>query len=152
MDINPNAPVITRDEMVIKAPVGTVWNLLTNIESWPRWNKDITNAHFGSAVAVGSVFHWDTAGLAGIDSTIGEVIPQRRIAWSGPSHGIMGVHVWHFTPVGEGALIQTEESWDGEPITRQVAVMQQALDKSLRSWLESLKREAELSVTSRKAV
>ncbi len=144
MDINPNAPVIARAEIVIASPVGTVWNLLINVAAWPRWNKDITNARFGSPVAVGSVFHWDTAGLAGIDSTIGEVIPQWRIAWSGPSHGITGVHVWHFTPVSEGVLIQTEESWEGELITQQVGVMQQALDNSLRSWLESLKREAEL--------
>ncbi|MBC8153619.1 MAG: SRPBCC family protein [Bacteroidetes bacterium] len=151
MEIDPNAPVITRDEIVIAAPVGTVWDLLTNVVAWPRWNKDITNARFDSPVVVGSVFHWDTAGLAGIDSTIGEVIPQRRIAWSGPSHGIMGTHVWHFTPVAEGVLVQTEESWAGEPITRQVSVMQQALDKSIRSWLESLKREAELPAVSGKA-
>lgn len=152
MEINTNAPVITRDEIVVAAPVGTVWNLLTDFAAWPRWNKDITRAQSDSPVAVGSVFHWDTAGLAGIDSTIGEVIPQRRIAWSGPSHGIMGTHVWHFTPVAEGVLVQTEESWAGEPITRQVGVMQQALDKSLRSWLESLKREAELSAVPEKAV
>ena len=151
MDINPNAPVITRDEIVIAAPVSTVWNLLTDFAAWPRWNKDITRAEFDAPIAVGSVFHWDTAGLSGIDSTIGEVIPQRRIAWSGPSHGIMGTHVWHFTPVAEGVHIQTEESWDGEPITRQVSVMQQALDNSLRSWLESLKRESERPTAPGKA-
>lgn len=145
MDINQNAPVITRDEIVVAAPIGTVWDLLTTIENWPRWNRDITNARFGLPLAAGSVFHWDAAGLAGIDSTIGEVIFQRRIAWSGPSQGVMGIHVWHFTPVAEGVLVQTEESWAGEPITRQVSVMQQALNQSIRSWLESLKREAESS-------
>jgi hypothetical protein len=31
MDIDRNAPVITRDEIQIKASLNTVWNLFTNI-------------------------------------------------------------------------------------------------------------------------
>lgn len=45
--------------------------------------------------------------------------------------------------VEDGVLVQTEESWNGEPVRLQVSFMQQALDQSIRSWLESLKREAE---------
>jgi hypothetical protein len=78
-----------------------------------------------------------------IASTIGELVPQQRIAWSGPSHGIMGIHVWHFSAVEDGVLVQTEESWDGEPVRLQVDFLQHALDQSIRSWLESLKRAVE---------
>jgi uncharacterized membrane protein len=142
MDIDRNAPVITRDEIVIKAPLGTVWNLFTNINAWPQWNKEIESASLQGPLDVGAVFHWSTAGMI-IASTISELIPQQRIAWSGLVQGIMGIHVWRFTEVEDGVLVQTEESWDGEPVRLQVDFLQQALDKSIRSWLESLKRAVE---------
>jgi uncharacterized membrane protein len=44
MDIDQNAPVITRDEILIKAPLTTVWNLFTNINAWPDWHKEIQSA------------------------------------------------------------------------------------------------------------
>ncbi len=31
MDIDENAPVITRDEILIDAPLGTVWSLHTDL-------------------------------------------------------------------------------------------------------------------------
>lgn len=142
MDINHNAPVITRDDILIKAPLSTVWNLFTSIPAWPNWNKAIERASLQTPLAVGSVFYWSTAGME-IASTIGELIPQKRIAWSGLVQGIMGVHVWRFTQVEDGALVQTEESWDGEPVRLQVDFLQRALDQSIRSWLESLMQEAE---------
>jgi hypothetical protein len=39
--------------------------------------------------------------------------------------------------------VETEESWSGELVQNQMSQMQQGLDKSLRAWLKSLKREAE---------
>jgi hypothetical protein len=40
-------------------------------------------------------------------------------------------------------LVQTAESWEGEPVTAQIAELQRALDDSLRKWLANLKRAAE---------
>jgi hypothetical protein len=39
MDIGRNAPVMTRVEILIKAPLSTDWNLFININAWPDWNK-----------------------------------------------------------------------------------------------------------------
>jgi hypothetical protein len=41
MDIDENAPVITRDEILIDAPLDTVWGLQTGISSWSEWQPDI---------------------------------------------------------------------------------------------------------------
>ncbi len=41
MDIDENAPVITRVEILIDAPLGTVWSLHTDISSWSEWLPDI---------------------------------------------------------------------------------------------------------------
>ena len=34
--IDENAPVITRDSIMIKAPLPTVWAVHTDIASWPE--------------------------------------------------------------------------------------------------------------------
>ena len=41
------------------------------------------------------------------------------------------------------ASCQDQESWEGGPVDAQVETLQGALDKSLRDWLENLKRTAE---------
>jgi hypothetical protein len=43
-------------------------------------------------------------------------------------------------------LVITAESWEGEPVTAQVERLQEALDGSLRNWLENPKRTAEQSL------
>ncbi|MBA2679795.1 MAG: SRPBCC family protein [Ktedonobacteraceae bacterium] len=145
MDIDRNAPVITRGEILIAAPIETIWNVQTNIPSWPTWQPEVETASIDGPLAVGTVFHWQTGGL-NITSTIQEIDPRRRIVWSGPAQGIEAVHVWTLTPVENGARVHTEESWNGEPVRSQVATMQQALDQSLKAWLENLKRTTENSI------
>lgn len=148
MEIDQNAPVITRDEEPIDAPLAVVWAVFTDVSRWTAWNKDIENAQLTGPFTVSAAIHWSTAGLD-IVSTVGELIPQQRIVWSGTSQGILGIHHWQFTPTETGTLVQTDESWSGEPVEKQVELMQAGLDKSLRAWLESLKREAEKPVQPR---
>jgi len=145
MDIDKNAPVITRDEILIAAPLEIVWNVQTNISSWPTWQPEVETASIDGPLAVGTVFHWQTSGLS-ITSTIQEVEPLRRIVWSGPAQGIEAVHVWTLTPDEKGVRVHTEESWDGELVRSQLVPMQRALDQSLKAWLENLKRMAEASI------
>ncbi len=144
MDIDRNAPAITQDEIFIAASLGTVWDLFTDISRWPEWHSDVSSARLEGPLAAGTVFRWSTAGLDDIASTIGEMIPEQRIAWSGPAQGIMGIHVWTFTAVQDGVIVKTEESWSGEPVLQQLEFAQQGLDQSIKSWLENLKREAEV--------
>ncbi len=143
MDIDRNAPVITQDEIVIAAGLNTVWDLLTDIAAWPDWQHEIDRTSLDTCLGVGTIVHWSTAGLA-ITSTVAELIPHERIAWSGPVDGMVDIHVWRFMPVKDGGVrVQTDESWNGEPAWLDRERMQRALDQSIRSWLESLKRSAE---------
>lgn len=41
MDINTNAPVIPRDEILISAPIQTVWDIQTPVDAWPTWQPDV---------------------------------------------------------------------------------------------------------------
>jgi hypothetical protein len=53
----------------------------------------------------------------------------------------MAIHVWTMSPSEDGVLVHTKESWDGEPVRTQPEEMPQALDSSLRTWLQSLKQK-----------
>lgn len=69
VNIDQNAPAITRDEILMAAPLSTVWNVQTDISAWPRWNTDVSRAEMTDPLAAGTVFRWSTAGLDDITST-----------------------------------------------------------------------------------
>jgi uncharacterized protein YndB with AHSA1/START domain len=142
MEINPNAPVLTRDEILINAPLNVVWQVQTNINAWPRWLPQVPTARFDGNLQVGSVFYWEEGGMQ-IESTVQEIVPQRRFVWSGSAQGINAIHVWEFTQTDRGVLVHSEESWDGAPALAQVAGLQPLLDAATRTWLANLKRVAE---------
>jgi uncharacterized protein YndB with AHSA1/START domain len=118
-----DAPVITRDEIVIRAPIETIWEIQTNVDDWPSWQPDVDGAESEGPLEVGSVFRWQTAGLD-ITSTVEEVDAPRRIVWGGPAQGIVAVHVWTLETQGDGVVVRTAESWEGEPVEAQVESLQ----------------------------
>lgn len=142
MEINPAAPVITRDEILVHAPIETVWGIQTDVAAWPSWQPDVDDVRVDGPLSVGSTFRWQTSGLD-ITSTVEEIDAPRRVVWGGHAGGIVAVHVWNLTAREDGVLVRTEESWEGEPVRAQAEMLQEALDGSLRAWLENLKRAAE---------
>ncbi|MEV6733228.1 MULTISPECIES: SRPBCC family protein [unclassified Streptomyces] len=145
VEIDHDAPVITRDDIVIHAPLHKIWKIQTDVEAWPTWQPEVIEAtkRTPGPLRAGSVFRWSVHGLADIDSTVQQVVPQRRIAWGGPAQGITAVHVWTFTQRKDGVHVHTEESWAGAPVNANTPALQQALDASLDTWLHRLKAKAE---------
>ncbi|MFD9324753.1 SRPBCC family protein [Streptomyces sp. NPDC060065] len=143
--IDPDAPVITRDDIVIHAPLSRIWEIQTDVENWPSWQPDVTEVtkETPGPLRQGSVFRWSVPGLKDITSTVKQVWPERRIVWGGPGQGINAVHVWTFHQERDGVHVHTEESWSGEPVEANVAALQAALDASLNNWVHNLKAEAE---------
>ncbi len=72
MDINSTAPVITRDEILIHAPVERIWKIQTDVAQWPSWQPDVDGVQVDGPLAVGTVFRWQTSGLD-ITSTVEEI-------------------------------------------------------------------------------
>ncbi|GAB7190042.1 hypothetical protein NUM3379_07480 [Kineococcus sp. NUM-3379] len=142
--IDASAPVITRDDIVIDAPLHTVWEVQTDVEGWPSWQPGVTALEklTGGPLRAGSRFHWLVEGLD-VTSTVRQVRPNRRIVWGGPGNSIDAVHVWTFTPRPDGVHVHTEESWSGAPVEADVAWAQHVLDESLDAWLHNLEAEAE---------
>src|SRR5918995_3635832 len=108
MDINTAAPVITRDEILIRAPLEVIWEIQTAVADWPSWQPDVDGAQSEGPLEVGSVFRWQTAGLD-ITSTVEEIDAPRRIVWGGPAQGIVAMHVWNLEQQDDGVLVRTAE-------------------------------------------
>jgi uncharacterized protein YndB with AHSA1/START domain len=142
MEINRQAPLSTHKEVLIQAPPEVVWNIQTNINAWSQWQPTISAAKLEKEPAVGSTFTWKTGGIT-ITSTIREVEPQRRIAWTGKGLGTEARHIWILKPEATGTRVITEESMEGWLVQIMKLFMPKFLDDSLDTWLLNLKRKAE---------
>jgi uncharacterized protein YndB with AHSA1/START domain len=140
--INESAPVIGRSETEIDAPVETVWDVLTAVESWPAWNPDVKSVSSEGELAEGASFRWK-AGPGTITSTIREIDAPRRIAWTGRTFGINATHVYRLEDRNGRTFARTEESYEGLVARVLHRSLQKTLDKALEQGLAHLKREAE---------
>jgi uncharacterized protein YndB with AHSA1/START domain len=140
--IDRSAPVIAHQEIDIAAPRDVVWRLHADVNAWPSWHDDITEARAAGQFAPGASFDWTSFDFP-VTSTIYEVDAPHRVLWGGASGGITGIHEWVFTETPDGTHVTTSESFAGEPVEADRAGMQQLLDGSLASWLGALKAAAE---------
>lgn len=140
--INRAAPIVGTSETEVAAARDVVWDVLTAIELWPSWNPDVKAASMHGPLAQGSEFRW-TAGPGRITSTLEDVEPPRRVAWSGKAFGLQALHVYVLDARNGTTLVRTEESYDGLLAHLFRARLQKTLDDALESGLLHLKAEAE---------
>ncbi|MFF0492071.1 SRPBCC family protein [Nocardia sp. NPDC004068] len=157
--IDPAAPIHYRTEAVIDAPLDVIWNLQTDVDRWPTWQRPVTSAQRleSGALQPGSRFRWTTPAPAtattpattlSITSTVQQLEPRRCLRWSGPATGDGlnidgGIHVWTFTPTAEGVLVRTEENWTGAQVEADVPTSTAFLGAGLEAWLADLRAAAE---------
>jgi uncharacterized protein YndB with AHSA1/START domain len=142
MDINQNAPVIAHEQIRIAADVQTVWDVLSDIEHWPSWNRAVRSVSVHGAVRAGTAFDWK-AGPGTIKSRIAEVDAPNRIVWTGVTFGTRAVDAFSFEASDGGTLVREDESWEGLLARLLRSRMERTLRSSLRGGLRSLKAEAE---------
>jgi hypothetical protein len=130
-----------RDEILISAPIQTIWDIQTDAAGRPSSQPDVGGAEADRPLTVGSVFRWQTAGLD-ITSTVEEVeapvgscgaVPRardRRRSRLDPRRTRRRGSRPNGRVVGGRSCLPSE-------------TLQAALDGSLRAWLENLKRTAE---------
>ena len=138
------APAIAESEIAIHAPLETVWRIQTDIDRWAEWNSKVQRSKLEGPFAVGSVFRWKSGG-ASIVSTLQEIEPMRRIAWTGEAMGARASHVWSFERRGDLVIVATRESFAGWWPRLFPGLTRLMLSTVLRAWLQSLKRRCEVS-------
>ena len=128
--------MLAHHELDVKALLDTVWQLHVDVNSWPSWQQAIAEAHMDGAFEPGNAFDWSSYGFA-VTSHIYEVECSRtRTLWGGTAGGITGVHQWRFEETDSGVRVTTNESFAGDPVSADVARMQDQLDASLVAWLD----------------
>ena len=145
-DVDRTAPVLALHEIDIEAPADTVWKIHVDVNAWPSWQTDITDARIDERLEPGVSFDWTSYGFS-VTSTVYEMTELTRVLWGGTSGGITGVHKWSFGETPRGVLVTTNESFAGEPVGADEAAMQSTLDASPVAWLGHLKTAAESTAT-----
>lgn len=140
-EIDNNAPVKASVEITIRAPAEKVWQVLTDIPSWPKWNADITSAEMSGPLQNGTSFQWKNGGTQ-IRSRIALVQPYEQFAWTGTAMGAKAIHVWKLERLAnDQTLVRTNESMEGFMIT--VFYSSKKLEAGDKLWLDRLKHAAE---------
>lgn len=139
--IQADAPVKASLEIVMQAPPEKVWRILTDVNGWPKWEPDITEAQMAGPVARGTEFSWKMGGTR-IRSRIALAEPNARLAWTGKAMMARAVHVWRLERVsGNKTLVKVDESMSGFALT--LFYSSKDLESSDRLWLNRLKTAVE---------
>ncbi|MFJ6725514.1 MULTISPECIES: SRPBCC family protein [unclassified Streptomyces] len=157
--VDGDALIRYRSDVVIDAPLSTVWRLQTDVERWPSWQRPVLTADRldHGPLRAGSRFRWTTpvpatpstpATTLDITSTVRALRQGACVLWSGPAVGDglrvdEGVHLWTFQKVRGGVRVHTEETWTGDQVEADVPLATAALGAGLEAWLRDLKAEAE---------
>ena len=136
------APVLSRHEILIDAPLGDVWHLHTDVNAWTTWQTDISEAHIDGVMEPGNSFDWTSYNFP-VRSTVYEIADRERVLWGGTAGRITGINEWLFTETPEGVRVSTTESFSCDPVNADVEAMQNMLDSSLVAWLAHMKTRAE---------
>jgi carbon monoxide dehydrogenase subunit G len=144
IDADRDAPVFVSGEVEVDAPAETVWETVTDVESWPRWDPGVKRiATNGARFAEGTQFGW-SAGPGMIRSVVVTAERPSRAVWLGYHGGIIAVHVVTITPAGPSTTrVHSEESWSGFLPRVMPKVLQRTLSKSNARGLPAIKGEAE---------
>lgn len=142
MEIEQNAPVSYSQSIVINASTKTVWDIMSDIESWPSWNEDITSVKLNGKLQAGTTFTWKS-GPGTITSTLEAVKKPHLIGWSGKLFGIRAVHIWKIEPTNGKSVVTTEESWSGLFPSVFKGSSKKTLVKAIDTGLNRLKDAAE---------
>jgi hypothetical protein len=148
VQINESAPVAGTVGIETVADRGLVWEVLTRIDEWPRWNPDVSSAALEGELAEGSVFRWNV-GSRTIVSTIRQVEAPALIAWTGKTPGLRAIHVYRLEARDRGTLVSSAESWEGLVAGVFRGRMQRTLERAMEAGLRHLKREAERRASER---
>jgi uncharacterized membrane protein len=141
--INPNAPVKSKDFIQIAAPVDKVWMVLTEIDQWTSWQKNVTEAKLNGALEEGIQFDWKSGGLS-FQSKIHTITPKQMFGWTGRTIGASAIHNWWFEENEMGTIVHVEESLQGVLPRIFTKFFQKNLDQGLKENLLELKTAAEM--------
>ena len=112
------SPIHFTNELAVKASAATIWSLLIDPTTWPRYYPGVEHVHLldgHTALRLGTRFETNLAGQD-VAASVQEFEPLTRIAWGGcpkaAAHST-AYHAWIITPTPTGCHLWTEETMQG---------------------------------------
>ena len=140
------APIHTYNELEVAASPERVWAWLVRATAWPSYYDNASKVRFadggGPDLRLGSRFTWRTFNVS-VDTTVTELVPNERLAWTGKTVGGGGYHGWVIERTAAGCRVVTEETQRGLVPSLGRWFLRGGLLTQHQRWLEGLKRMAE---------
>jgi uncharacterized protein YndB with AHSA1/START domain len=136
--------IFAHNELIIAAPAERIFAALVRATEWPAFYGNAKNVVIeGNAteLTLGAQFHWTTFGVR-VHTTIEELVPNRRLGWSGHALGSTAYHGWVIEPKDGGCLVVTEETQQGFVPRVLRFFLRGGLLKWHQRWLEGLAKVA----------
>lgn len=144
--VNEKAPVISKNQIEIEAPVEAVWETLTRINDWPSWQESVTETQVYGEIKQGTRFDWKAGGLS-FKSEIHTSNTMSKFGWTGSTIGALAIHNWFFEEEGNITIVKVEESLQGVFPKLFRSYFQNNLDRGVVTNLKELKSATEKSYT-----
>ena len=112
IEINSKAPVVSKKSITIFAPVSVVWEVLTGINNWPDWQKNVKEAKLNGPLKEGTTFRWKAGGISFL-SELHTMKSDMEFGWTGRTMGTYAVHNWWLENKGGATKVTVEESLEG---------------------------------------
>jgi uncharacterized protein YndB with AHSA1/START domain len=108
-------PVRALEEIVIQAPIETVWETLTGLDAWPKFRPGSRLREIGGAIDVDRSMLWKFGPLT-MAAKLVELDSPQTIVWTARAFGVAAARGWHLSRVNGQTQVHTEELWKG-PVT-----------------------------------
>lgn len=139
--VDDRAPVRAAHQVQIGAPIGRVWDLLSDPRRWPDIDPAIHDVHLDSPPRADELFRWAN-GKVRMRSRFAVLDPDREVTWTGSATGARAVHRHLLDPVaGNGTRLRSEESLSGPMLA--LFFPSRKLHAALVFWLDAIKAAAE---------
>ena len=127
----------------IQAKPEKVWDILADIEAWPKWqDTDFAKLITPAPLKEGSKFEANLGGMRW-DLTVIEANRPRSITWGARRPGLKSVHGWELQERGGKTVATTRETISGWMVLPGYFVIRRTLSRVDKKWLADLKTRAE---------
>lgn len=140
--INTKARVKAHQEIMIEAPVEKVWDRLTSIKDWDKWQSAISSVKIDSAISKNISFKWSSNGIS-FNSIIHTNQKNESFGWIGTTWGAQAIHNWTFIKEESQTRVIVDESLEGLLISLFSNYFQDNLNKGMQLNLKELKDNCE---------
>lgn len=136
---DPNAPVKASGEIVVDASSQKVWEVLSDVRSWPRLRPDIDDVKVNEDIKTGSSCTLSTVGVE-LTLTFGLVSANRELNWVTAMPGLVMTNRYVLVPCAHGTRIVCSETINAPAFPE---LTQAALAHRIQVWLAAVKVAAE---------